>query len=362
MIFEGDILTPAGWLRGALSCDGAISSVQGAAVQTPRAPYILPGFVDLHCHGGAGADVMRGAAAVRQTARAHARCGTTAFLPTTATAPGADIAAALSGVAEAMAAPDPQGARILGVHLEGPFINPAKLGAQPPFAQPGDAALFRSWAALAPIRVATLAPECDADGSLAAAMLAAGVRVQIGHSTCGYAQAAACIDAGWGVTHLFNAMSGLTHRDNGAVGAAFAHARYAEVIPDLRHVEAGALLAARRAIPRLYGVTDATAAAGAPDGFYDLGAHRVEKRGDIVLLADGAFAGSCLTMDQALRNLVAIGLPLAEASQRLSTFPADWIGAPDIGRIEPGARADLAIMDADLRITQVVIGGEIIGG
>jgi N-acetylglucosamine-6-phosphate deacetylase len=213
------------------------------------------------------------------------------------------------------------------------------------------------WLTRAPVRVVTLAPECDAGADLIPLLTAAGVRPQIGHSLCAYADAASALAAGCGVTHLFNAMTGLSHRGNGIAGASLAHAEWAEVIPDLIHVEAGAILAARRAIPNLYGVTDATAGAGMPDGTYRLGSHQVVKAQGAMRLADGTLAGSALTMDAALRNLVAIGLPLAEASWRLSTLPADWIGLSDAGRIAPGRRADLVVLDEALAVQAVVVAG-----
>ena len=180
---------------------------------------------------------------------------------------------------------------------------------------------------MAPIRVATYAPEIDPDGALLAAFRRLGTRAQIGHTTCTYAQARAALAAGAaGFTHLFNAMSGLHHRRAGAAGAALALAQSAELILDFHHVDEGAALAALRAMPRLHCVTDAVAAAGMPDGEYHLGAHRIIKHGDTVRLADGSLAGSVLTMDRALRNLLSLGLPLAEAARRCSTLPAEYLG------------------------------------
>jgi N-acetylglucosamine-6-phosphate deacetylase len=354
---EGSILCPRGWLQGRVTFDARIGSVTGEPVSSPRPPFILPGFVDLHNHGGGGADVMAGAKALAIAARLHARHGTTSMLATSVTAPAAEIAAFLADVASAVRAPAEGAARILGAHLEGPFINPGKLGAQPPHAIAADAGLLHSWAALAPIAVVTFAPECDPDEALFRAIQGAGARAQIGHSLCDYAEARRGIARGCGVTHLFNAMSPVAHRGNGIAGAALAHADFAEVIPDLVHVEPGAILAARRAIPNLYGVTDATAAAGMPDGDYRLGAYTARKTDGVMRLPDGTLAGSSLTMDAALRNLVSIGLPLAEAARRLSQIPASWIGRSDIGRTSAGGRADLVVLDEGLRVVEVRIAG-----
>ena len=159
-------------------------------------------------------------------------------------------------------------------------------------------------------------------------------------------------------THLFNAMSPLHHRNPGLVGAALAHAEYAEIIPDLLHVHPGAIRAALRAIPRLYVVTDSTSATGMPDGEYRLGSQHVTKCLGGVRLADGTLAGSTLTMDQALRNLVSLGLPIADVSNRMSRYAADYLGIADRGRLLVGARADLVVLDADLQLTQVIVEGE----
>jgi len=354
---EGSILTPTGWCRGRIRFDARIRAIEGTPGE-PEAPYILPGFVDLHLHGGGGADVMEGEEGVRRAAGFHARHGTTSMLATTVTAAPEELETALRGIARAMAAPDPESTRILGVHLEGPFLSPEALGAQPPCTLAPDPDLVARLAAIAPLRVATVAPEIDPEGVLRTAFGRCGTRLQIGHTRCSYARAKAALAAGYaGFTHLFNAMSGCAHRGPGAAAAALAHGEWAEIIPDLRHVDVGMILAARRAIPGLYGVTDAVAAAGMADGPYRLGPHAIEKCGDCVRLADGTLAGSVLTMDRALRNLVAIGLPLEEACRRLSTLPADYLGLADVGRLAVGAAADLLELDADLRLRGVWIGG-----
>ncbi|SFG63154.1 N-acetylglucosamine-6-phosphate deacetylase [Palleronia marisminoris] len=354
---DGSILTPGGWVAGRLTHDARIDSVEGDGMAAPKPPYVLPGFVDCHVHGGGGADMMEGAEAIRTAARLHAQHGTTAFCPTSVTAPIEDLDAFLDAVATVMADPPKDGAWVLGAHLEGPFLNPDKLGAQPPFARPADAEQLRAWTKRATIRIMTFAPEMDEGDALFDALTAAEIRAQLGHSLCDYAQGKAALERGAGITHLFNAMSGIAHRGNGLCGAAFAHGDYAEIIPDLIHLEAGAILAGRRAIPNLYGVTDATAGAGMPDGAYRLGSYDVQKAYGAMRLADGTLAGSALTMDVALRNLVGIGLPLDEAARRLSTVPADWLGLSDIGRLAPGARADILVLDETLTLTRVISGG-----
>jgi len=356
-VIAGQVLTPKGFVRGRLHCTAAIRRFEPTA-DAPADRFVLPGFIDLHVHGGDGTDCMAGADAVRRMARFHAGHGTTALLATTVTAPRPDLLAAFRGVGAAMAAAGDGAARILGVHLEGPFISPNALGAQPPFAIAPDLDLVDELAALAPIRVATMAPEIDPDGALLARFTALGVRAQIGHTTCSYAQAQAALAAGAaGFTHLFNAMSGLHHRCAGAVGAALAHADWAELILDFVHVEAAAARVALRAIPNMYCITDAVAATGMPPGEYRLGQHRILKDEAAVRLEDGTLAGSVLTMDQALRNLLHLGLPLDQAARRCATLPADYLGLKDRGRLVPGAVADVVVVDRAGRLAAVFAEG-----
>ena len=360
---QGSIRAADGWVDGEVVIEhGRIAVIRGrrlAPAETPGPPYVVPGFVDLHVHGGDGADTMEGEDAVRWLARFHARHGTTALAPTTVTAPRADIEAALAGIEAVRRDPGSCEALVLGAHLEGPFINPDKLGAQPPFAIPPDPALARAWSALCPIVVATIAPELPGAAELVAVLARLGCRVQVGHSLASAEEAEEALAAGAsGFTHLFNAMSGLDHRHPGVAAAALAFGERAEIIPDLHHVAPAMIRAAARCVPQLHAVTDAISAAGMPDGAYRLGSHWVAKRGERALMPDGAtLAGSVLTMDAALRNLVAIGLPLEAAVAMTSTRPADHVGRTDIGRIAAGARADLVRLDPDLRVETVILAG-----
>jgi len=364
---QGHILTPAGFLHGTIKTDGPrIVSVSGTpvtedAVRADTAtPVLLPGFIDTHVHGGGGADTMDAGAAAATLARLHARHGTTALLATTMTAPLADIEAALHALAPAITRREDGAARLLGVHLDGPYLSPERLGAQPAFARAPALAEIAALHAIAPIRLVTLAPEVSGMLALIPALVGMGMRVQIGHTGASYEEAVSALHAGAsGFTHLFNAMSALHHRAPGAVGAALAQGRHAELIPDLLHVHPGAIRAALRAIPGLFCVTDATAAAGMPDGDYRLGRQTVTKCLGGVRLPDGTLAGSTLTMDQALRNLVLIGLPLAEASARVSTQAACYLGLSDRGLLAAGAVADIVMLDMPtLALRQVWVEGE----
>jgi N-acetylglucosamine-6-phosphate deacetylase len=364
---KGTILTPQGFVSGALALDdsGRIGRVSGTAVEASAvrdsaAPIILPGFVDLHVHGGGGHDIMEGGDAANRVAQQHAQHGTTALLATTMTAPMPDLEVAFAGLRPICAQRGPRAARVLGVHLEGPYINSGKLGAQPDFARPVALAELALLHAMAPIRLVTLAPEVDGNMDAIESLIAAGYRVQLGHTLGSYEDGVAALARGaGGFTHLFNAMTGLHHREPGMAGAALAHAQYAEIIPDLLHVHPGALRVALRSIPCLYCVTDSTSATGMPDGDYQLGRHTVTKCMGGVRLADGTLAGSTLTMDQALRNLVEeVGLDLADASRRVSTFAADYLGVTDRGRLAAGAWADMVVLDRDLKVRDVLVEGE----
>ncbi|WP_293763622.1 N-acetylglucosamine-6-phosphate deacetylase [uncultured Aquitalea sp.] len=361
-VLQGRILTDAGWLDGALAlgADGRVAGIEGRLASGRQVErYLLPGFIDLHVHGGGGVDIMEGGNAAEAVSRLHARHGTTAMLATTMTAPIEEIETVLAALSPHCRQRAAGGARLLGVHLEGPYINPGKLGAQPDDACRAVLAQVERLRALAPVPLITLAPEIPGHMDIIRALTDAGVRVQIGHTLGSYEDGVAALEQGAaGFTHLFNAMTGLHHREPGMVGAALAHAEYAELIPDLLHVHPGAIRTALRAIPRLYCVTDSTAASGMPDGQYKLGSHSVTKCMGGVRLADGTLAGSTLTMDQALRNLVSIGLPLAEASHRLSLYPADYLGHEDRGRLAEGAWADVVVMDADLNLLDVYLEGE----
>lgn len=367
---DGFVLTPGGFIRGVLEHDkGRVVGIDGSAVPEHEArhgaqhlPLILPGFIDTHVHGGAGRDTMEGGDAAARLAQLHARHGTTSLLATTMTAPLDEIRQAMRALAPTCVERPTGGARVLGVHLEGPYINPGKLGAQPDFAKAASIDEIRALHALAPIRLITLAPELPGNLELVERLSEAGFRIQIGHTLGTYEDGVAALARGaGGFTHLFNAMTGLHHREPGMVGAALAHARYAEIIPDLLHVHPGAIRVALRSIPHLFCVTDSTAAAGMPDGEYRLGRHRVTKCLGGVRLPDGTLAGSTLTMDQALRNLVLkLGLSIEDASRRVSTNAADYLGLDDRGRLAPGAWADFVVMDRGLQLHSVVVEGEAI--
>jgi N-acetylglucosamine-6-phosphate deacetylase len=356
---QGNILTPEGFIQAEITYSEKIISIKEVALEKNNLQIIIPGFIDLHVHGGGGCDVMEaGAYSISTIAKTHARFGTTSFLATTMTAPQEDLIKSLSAMKPTYLKRKKDEARLLGVHLEGPFISSHKLGAQPDFVRAATLKEIQELEKIIPIKVLTMAPEAFNHLELIKELRKKMV-IQIGHTNGTYDQGVEALAQGAkSFTHLFNAMSGFHHREPGMIGAALAHAHYAELIPDLLHVHPGAIRAALRAIPNLYFVTDATAATGMPDGEFKLGNQIVHKCLGGVRLANGTLAGSCLTMDQALRNLVSLNLTLEEASQRLSEIPAELIGLNDRGMIKEGYFSDFIILKNDLTIAQVFIEGE----
>ncbi|MDP5008954.1 MAG: N-acetylglucosamine-6-phosphate deacetylase [Glaciimonas sp.] len=338
----GNVLTPQGWVNGAMYFNDRIAKINGVTINPDHNDddYILPGFIDLHVHGGGGKDVMDAGDAVYVIAATHARHGTTSMLATTMTSPPSDLEHALKAIGHACWERKPGTARVLGAHLEGPYINPEKLGAKPDYVQESTVD--------------------EVERLIALSVLSnAGMRVQIGHTLGTYEDGVQALQHGAsGFTHLFNAMSAFHHREPGMAGAALAHAQYSELIPDLIHVHPGAIKTALRAIPNLYCVTDSTAATGMPDREYMLGRQVVHKCMGGVRLADGTLAGSTLTMDQALRNLVSLGLEIADASRRVSTYAADHLGLHDRGRLIQGSFADMVVLDRQLNLKAVYVEGE----
>jgi N-acetylglucosamine-6-phosphate deacetylase len=361
---EGSILTPNGWVTGKVEFAGhAISAIAGRmtpAGAKPKGPFVLPGFIDLHVHGGGGGDWRGSEEGVRTLVRYHTSRGTTVIAPTTTVGPVPVIEKSLSAITSIAEMRLPGEAVVLGAHLEGPFINPLKPGAmEPSLILDGDAGLATSWAEKYKIVIATVAPEVPGGFDVIRALAERGCRVQIGHSIATPLMTEEAFRCGCsGFTHLFNAMSQLEHRSPGVAAYALAKARFAEIISDLVHVDATVLLAAYRAIPRLYAITDATAA-GMPDGTFEWGGHRVIKQGQRITLENGTtLAGSAITMLDAFRNLISLGLSLEQAVEMTSARQAEYLGLPDVGRIEPGARACLVKLDEDLRLEGVWVNGE----
>jgi len=355
---------------------GLVTAV--GAGEPPRRPDIalasgalLPGFVDLQVNGYYGTEFPADPAAMAAVVTRLPETGTTALLPTFVTAPPGALETALRSAAALFPALSARGARVLGVHAEGPFISPARKGAHREawITDPAPAAVDRLLeAGQGVLRMVTLAPERDGAMAAITRLADAGVLVSIGHSDATACQVARAAGRGARmVTHLFNAQRPLHHREPGVVGQALIDPRLTSgLISDLRHVAPGVCVLAFRAAPgRICAVTDAAACAGMPPGRYRLGGEPIvlpPGEGMPPVREDGTLAGSALRMDAGVANLVAAGVGLAEAAAAATRVPADLIGRPDLGRIAPGAAADLVWVGDDLRTRATWIGGELVYG
>ena len=344
-------------LRGDVEVsDGRIAAV-GLAGRNGRG-IAAPGFIDLQVNGFGGIDFLDSdAAGYRRAGEALLETGVTAYLPTFITAPEEQLLAAID---EVPATGD--GPRIIGIHLEGPFLAAGRLGTHPPLARrEPDPALLERLLASGRIRLVTLAPELDGADDLIDLLLRRGVTVSCGHTDATADEANHAFDRGVRtVTHLFNAMRPLRHRDPGIAGAALAREDVVvQIILDGVHLAPEtAALVWRAAAGRVALVTDAVSGAGVQDGSYSLGGFEVKIRDGIARGPDGQLAGSVLTMIEAVRNLHALGVPLEDALGAASTVPARVLGLADAGRIEPGAAADVVVVDDNLQIDRVLVGGQ----
>ena len=328
---------------------------------------VAPGLVDIHVHGSAGHDTMDATReAIEGMARYFASRGVTAFCPTTMTVPAEEIMASVRAVHECQQRPV-EGAQPLGVHLEGPYIDAAKKGAQPPqhVRTAGDLD-YRGFFSLGNIRLVSLAPEFEENRELITFARARGVAVAVGHSSASYEQVVEAVKLGVSQsTHTFNQMEGIHHRKPGTVGAALMLDEiYAQFIADGVHLHPAIvkMIVHLKGPDRAVLITDAIRGAGMPDGEYELGGQPITVKEGAVRLADGALAGSCLTMDQGVRNIAAFtGRPLAECLRMATLTPARAIGvAHRKGSIEPGKDADIVILTPDLEVAATVAMGRVV--
>jgi N-acetylglucosamine-6-phosphate deacetylase len=320
---------------------------------------LTAGFIDAQVNGGGGVLLNDAptSGGVRQICDAHGRDGTTALLPTLITDSPAVTAKAVSAVKQAIAEQAPG---CLGLHLEGPFLSPERRGAH-------DATLIRSMTEADVDEIlslgietllVTVSPE-RIPPAMIRRLATGGVIVSLGHSNATYDQIMAAVDAGArGVTHLYNAMSPLTHRAPGLVGAALDSGElWCGLIADGHHVHPAAIgvaLRAKRQPGRIFLVTDAMSTVGSDLQVIELNGRTVRRKDGVLVLDDGTLAGSDLDMMSAVRFLVKqVGVELGEALRMASLYPAEFLGRSDLGRIVPGARADLVFIDDDLKARAV---------
>ena len=331
---------------------------------------VLPGFIDEHIHGAGGADAMDGTEQALQTISEYvAKEGTTGFLATTMTQSPENIGKALKNVKTVREKGEYKGAEVLGVHLEGPFISPKHVGAQPLeyVAKPAPET-FDKYNEISGgnIKVVTLAPEVEGGLDLVKHLAKIGVVASIGHTGAKFSDVEAAVAAGaTNVTHTYNAQTPLHHREAGVVGAAMLIDELnCEMICDTIHVSVPAIKIFVKNKPhdKFTLITDAMRAKGMPDGLSELGGQQVFVKNGEARLSDGTLAGSVLKMNVAVKNLVEkVGVSFTDAVDFASANPAKNLGLYDErGSIEVGKRADFAVMDKDYNILCTVIGGKVV--
>jgi N-acetylglucosamine-6-phosphate deacetylase len=362
---------------GILIRDGVIESIgprEGMSLppgaQEIAAPQTaVPGFVDVHIHGAGGHDVMAGTEeALAGVARTIARHGTTSFVATTVTASPDDICRSVEGIARFITTQhetDEPRAEVLGVHYEGPFISAARRGVHPKeWIQLPSADLLEKFlhSASGNARILTIAPELLGAAPCIDAARKAGLVVAMGHTDATYEQARAAISRGvHHAVHVYNAMRPFSHRDSGVIGAVLTSLDVtAELIADGVHVEEAAMriLLQAKGPGCVILVSDGISATGMPDGNYMLGKFEVTVSGGVCRNSEGKLAGSTLTLDRGLRNIVGLGVPLHDAVGMLTANPARLLGIEfKKGALRTGADADIVLLDEGLQVTKVWVRG-----
>ena len=322
--------------------------------------YIIPGFVDLHCHGGGGFDTMDGVQAIQKMSSYHLSKGTTSLLATTWTSSFEHTYAALNDFNSLI----DMSSNLIGVHLEGPFINPKKLGAQPALAIEPSIDYIEKINEIADIKTITLAPEIKDMKMFIPFLIDKNINVQFGHTladskTCEKYMSSNEVS----FTHLYNAMSDNNHRNPGVLSAALNKGKFAEIICDLNHVSEEAILIAKKCIPDLYAITDSIAASGMKDGSYTFANVEIEKKNNKVCLnGTSTLAGSVVNMHDTFLNLLKMKISIQDAVRMTSYSAAKFLKKDDIGVIDDGKKANFLILDHDFNIKSIYLNGKLING
>ena len=322
--------------------------------------YIIPGFVDLHCHGGGGFDTMDGVQAIQKMSSYHLSKGTTSLLATTWTSSFEHTYAALNDFNSLI----DMSSNLIGVHLEGPFINPKKLGAQPALAIEPSIDFIEKINEIADIKTITLAPEIKDMKMFIPFLIDKNINVQFGHTladskTCEKYMSSNEVS----FTHLYNAMSDNNHRNPGVLSAALNKGKFAEIICDLNHVSEEAILIAKKCIPDLYAITDSIAASGMKDGSYTFANVEIEKKNNKVHLnGTNTLAGSVVNMHDTFLNLLKMKISIQDAVKMTSYSASKFLKKEDIGVIDDGKKANFLILDHDFNIKSIYLNGKLING
>ena len=350
---------------------GQVDLPRGAREVNAAGKTVVPGFVDVHIHGAGGHDVMEGTREALEIVSATvAEHGTTSFVATTVTASEKDTCFSVAGIASfvlntSQYATRELSAEALGIHFEGPFISPARRGVHPAqWIVPPSLEMFAQFLkqARGTAQILTLAPELPGALELIAAARQAGLVVSLGHTDATFEEARAAIAAGaTHAAHVFNAMRPFSHRGTGVIGAVLTSPQVsAELIADGVHVDEAAIrmLVELKTAERAILVSDGISATGMPDGKYQLGLFQVKVSGGVARNTEGKLAGSTLTLDRALRNMVALGVPLGSALRMVTANPARQIGlGARKGVLAPGADADLVFLNDKLEVAGVMTRG-----
>lgn len=364
VVIQGSKIAAVG-KRGTVDLPRGVREIKAAG------KTLVPGFVDVHIHGAGGRDVMEGTReSLEIIATTVAARGTTSLVATTVTASEKETRASVAGIAHFILNTSQYAARelsaeVLGIHFEGPFISPARRGVHPAkWILAPSTELFAQILkeARGTAQIVTLAPELPHALELIAAARKAGLVVSLGHTDATYEQAQAAIEAGaTHAAHVYNAMRPFSHRETGVIGAVLTSPKVsAELIADGIHVDEAAMrmLVDLKTPERVILVSDGMSATGMPDGKYQLGMFEVKVSGGVARNAEGKLAGSTLTLDRALRNIVALGVPLASALRMVTANPARQIGLGSRkGALAPGADADLVFLDDKLEVSGVMTRG-----
>jgi N-acetylglucosamine-6-phosphate deacetylase len=384
LLHAGRAVTPSEEIPGAgiLIRDGVMEAIgpreslrlpAGAREIREPGAIAVPGFVDVHIHGAGGHDVMEGSHdALAAVAKTVARHGTTSLVATTVSASPDDTCRSVEGIAtyiseqhSSRGATRDCRAEVLGIHFEGPFLSAVRRGAHPPeWLTLPSAELLEKFlhAAKGAARILTLAPELPGAAPCMDAARKAGLVVAIGHTDATYEQARAAIARGARhAVHVYNAMRPFSHHDAGVIGAVLTSPEVtAELIADGVHVDEPAMrmLLQAKGVERVLLVSDGTSATGMPDGKYSLGTLEVTLSGGVCRNSEGKLAGSTLTLDRALRNIVGMGVPFAHALRMLTVNPAKLLGAEfKKGVLRAGADADIVLLDERLQVKRVFARG-----
>ena len=317
--------------------------------------YIIPGFIDLHCHGANGFDTMDGWNSIKKMSAYHLSHGTTSILPTTWTS---TIEHTFNALKEFKNYKNTN-TNIFGVHLEGPFINPNKLGAQPPLTINPSIEFIKKLIDVAPIKVITLAPELDGMDDFIYHLDKLKINIQFGHSLADFECCAKFMNKySIGFTHLYNAMSGNHHRSSGVLGAALELGSFAEIICDLNHVNETSIKIAKKCIKNLYAVSDSMGATGLENGIYNFFGVDIEKKNKIaVVKKTNALAGSIINMHETFSNLIKLKFSLNEAVKMTSYNAAQYLQKYDLGYIGEDKISNILVLDKTLKIKQIYLNG-----